>query len=153
MIDAGCVLGWMIWLVGFILDAGICVLGWIIWLIGFILIVGIIRDKDNILEGHKKVGSICIILIFTGMFGYMITLIGSSNPQRDIVVTYEKPTIIIKTNDITLVNHISKKGELVVIFNSKDVKYWNSTNIMIKITSGKNFYGKDSDSVHEVVIK
>jgi hypothetical protein len=83
----------------------------------------------------------------------MLCLPGLTTPIRNTVTTYETPTSIIKTNNVTLVNHIVG-NELVIggkLFLQAD--YWNSTNIMIRVNNGENFYGIKVSPAYEVILR
>ena len=127
------------------------VIGWIIWITCLILVVFVIRDKK--INVFDKFIAFILTFVVLGGFGLSMCYEGMFKPQKNIVITYEMPSSIVKTNNLTLVNHISKEGKVLVSLQSSDVKYWNSTNIMVEVKSGKNFYGYEVGNKYEVVLK
>ena len=108
--------------------------------------------EDGTASESKFVFSIFSFLFF-GSLGFMLCLPGLTTPIRNTVTTYETPTSIIKTNNVTLVNHIVG-NELVIggkLFLQAD--YWNSTNIMIRVNNGENFYGIKVSPAYEVILR
>jgi hypothetical protein len=61
--------------------------------------------------------------------------------NRDVSYSYIPPTSIIKTNDTTTVLYIAENGKKYVDLTNDEAKYWNSTNITIKVTEGRNLWG------------
>ena len=69
---------------------------------------------------------------------------------RDIRTEYAEPTYILRTNDMTHVVYINKK---IYTESYTDAKYWNSTNILMKVNSGKNIWGVElKDKAYEIGI-
>ena len=113
-------------------------IGMIIWMIGFICMFS---------GGKKEIIPIFILFFLIGL-PFMIP--GLVTIVKEEVITYEVPTSIIKTNNITVVTHIV--GNHIVSFNSfNDASYWNSTNIMIKVTNGKNIIKREISPDYEIV--
>lgn len=127
------------------------IIGWMIWITGIMTAVLFVRDVTAN-KGEKFWGVIaCVLLSFC--LGMIFACDGIFKPQRDTLISYETPTSIVKTNNLTMVNHISDGGRILASLVSGDAMYWNGTNIMIKITNGQNFYGYDVESTYKVVLK
>jgi len=60
--------------------------------------------------------------------------------SRDITYHYVSPTQIIRTNNVTHVIYVGIEGLRTESYN--DARSWNSTNIRVKIKSGKNTWGQ-----------
>jgi len=118
-------------------------------IVTFIIILGFIW-VDKIPINLKVFVTLFMSMIFT----FVISLSASPsivNIVRDIKYTYEPPTNIFKTNDTTFVNHIVGQ-EIVISFISTDTVFWNCTNILIEIKSGKNFWGEPLESKQYKVV-
>jgi hypothetical protein len=129
------------------------ILGLSLWALYPVLIAFIFfkEDEDFALKDKFSVSFFAFILF--GSIGLALCLPGFLTPVKNIVTTYETPTSIIKTNDVILINHIVE-NELVIggqLFSS--ASYWNSTNIMIKVNNGENFYGVKVSPEYEVILR
>ena len=127
------------------------VLGLTLWVVGLVLMFIIFLDRSN--DSGEKLGLSFAAFLFFGCIGFALCLPGIITPIKNTVTTYETPTSIIKTNNVTLVNHIVG-NELVIggkLFLQAD--YWNSTNIMIKVDNGENFYGIKVSPAYEVILR
>jgi len=127
------------------------VLGLTMWGVGLSLIAFVFFSKTN--DSEDKFGLFLLSFIFFGCIGLALCLPGIITPIKNTVTTYETPTSIIKTNNVTLVNHIVG-NELVIggkLF--LQANYWNSTNIMIKVDNGENFYGIKVSPAYEVILR
>jgi len=126
------------------------ILGIMVWIFGVWMIVDIVLGSKNVLEAIFVSFATGIVI---GSIGALVGLHGLMEPIRNEVITYETPTSIIKTNDITIVTHIIK-GDVVIssqVF--KEASYYNSTNIMIEVRCGKNFYGCDVGPFYRAIDK
>ena len=127
------------------------VLGLTLWVVGLVLMFIIFLDRSN--DSGEKLGLSFAAFLLFGCIGLSFNLPGLITPIRNNVTTYEIPTSIIKTNNVTLVNHIVG-NELVIggkLF--LEAAYWNSTNIMIKVDNGENFYGIKVSPAYEVILR
>ena len=116
------------------------------WLAGIIIIFSVLLDKSN-----NKVGQIFLVLLIFGSFGMAFNCKTFCNPSTDVKILYIEPTSIIKTNNVTVVNHIVNGNVYTEI--SKGADYWNSTNIIVQVTSGNNLYGYKAKDQYEILIK
>jgi len=127
------------------------IVAWIIWGFGIVGLCAVIFDKVG--GGDKFSDFMCIFLI-SGLLGLGFSIAGLITPMKDVKLSYEIPTSITKTNNFTFVNYV-KDGECVIPpFVSGETKYWNSKDIMIEVTDGKNLYGvilspKYAVTIHE----
>jgi len=126
------------------------VLGLVLWAVGLSLIAFIFLSKTT--DSEDKFGMSFGAFLLFGCIGFSLCLPGIITPINT-VTTYEIPTSIIKTNNVTLVNHIVG-NELVIGGNLfLQAAYWNSTNIMIKVDNGENFYGIKVSPAYEVILR
>jgi hypothetical protein len=116
------------------------------WLAGIILLLSVLFDYSN-----NKMGQIFVVLVMFGLTGMVLNCNTFFDPSTDVKILYIEPTSIIKTNNVTVVNHIVN-GEVYTKI-SRETDYWNSTNIMVQITSGNNLYGCKVKDEYEIVIK
>jgi hypothetical protein len=131
------------------------ILGLSLWTLYPVLVAFIFLKEDEDFTLSDKFSVSFITFILFGGIGLALCLPGFIAPVKNIVTTYETPTSVIKTNNVTLVNHIVE-NELVIggggqLFSS--ASYWNSTNIMIKVSNGENFYGVKVSPAYEVILR
>lgn len=73
-------------------------------------------------------------------------LCGPGNDRcKELTYTYEQPTSILKTNNITLITYIDSDLKNVKFKQYDTAEMWNSTNIVIKKIMGRNFFGIKMD--------
>jgi len=81
---------------------------------------------------------ICIVLL--GFLGALLfgspSFISIVKDKEDVFVN---PTAIVRTNNVTHVVYIHP--EKTYTETSTDAKYWNATNIQVRIRNGKNIWG------------
>jgi len=126
------------------------IIGICIWVIGFILSVKILfsQVKENMAGDRFIFAIICFFVM--GTLGWIFSYGGITNPVREIVISYEIPSHILKTNDITIVDHIVG-DKLVCNFVNTSASFYNSTNIRVRVISGNNFWKCRVNSLYEVV--
>jgi hypothetical protein len=125
-------------------------IGILVWLVGIVFAVVILFDEVE--DIRDRISLSMFALMFLGLMGFGFNIPGFIIPIKNIVTIYEVPTAIVKSDGVTVVAHVSNKKCVINNFSSTDTSYWNSTNIMIKIVSGNNFWGKEISN-YEVVIK
>ena len=114
-------------------------IGIIVWLVGIIFAIGILFDKEEYIK--DRISLAVFTLMFLGLIGLGFNIPGFMIPIKDVVTTYEVPTAIVKSDGVTIIVHVKNKKSVFNNFSTTSTSYWLSTNIMIKVVSGKNFYG------------
>ena len=89
----------------------------------------------------EAIGRAIFLLLACGIIGAFII---PSGPVKDITYSYIQPTLILKTNGITIVSYIDKKNNVYTI-SKNDGAWWISTNILVEFKSGENLIGKNSE--------
>lgn len=123
-------------------------IGMIIWVLGLYLISRILFEDAEF--NDDKVQGIFFVLVIAGFLGGLFNAPSCVCLSRDLTTTYVQPTHILKTNNVTVISHIV--GTELYSMKSTESIHWNSTNIMAKITSGKNLWGVPVASDYSFVI-
>jgi hypothetical protein len=118
----------------------------IIWMTEIFCIVSIMMDKEEL----QKIRLCFAILLLFGPMGFIFSIHPLFNMVRNKTITYETPTFVIKTNNIVSAAYIQDSTCLVQL-NSDSASYWNSTNIMVKKSSGENIFGISVRPIYEIV--
>ena len=124
-------------------------IGMAFWLFGVVLSIMIILDghkAGKVIEGLKCIPA---ILIICGVIGTGFNLGSFIMPVKNIKTHYEKPIVVLKTNDIVMVNYMDYDIPCMIYFT--DTSYWNSTNIRVEVESGQNIWGYDVKEEYRVV--
>ena len=130
-------------------DIILTTIGWGIFLLGFIWVGCILMDKEE--KVFDRIFTSFIIGGLTFIFFLIFQNCPMTHINRDIRFEYIIPSSIVKTNNITLVNHIGSNG-VVATLESKDAIYWNATNIMVEVLNGKTIYGNEGKVEYKIVI-
>lgn len=119
------------------------------WSFGFCLAITSLFSKTD-----KLAGFIMSIFIF-GLLGAAFFCPSVDNIVNDVRTEYVTPDYIVRTNDTTHVMHIIKNCGYYNVYTKSytDVKYWNATNIQVKVISGKNLWKNEVDSEYEIVLR
>ena len=128
------------------------VIGACFWMAGLVLAINILFTKESYHNLGDTVGASIMALIVFGMFGGLCNISGWVFMDKVTSTTYIPPTSIVKTNNVTLAHYI-KDGAVVARLESRCTDYWNSTNIMVEVTSGVNLHGNKVSDKYEIVIK
>ena len=118
-----------------------------IWVSSLFFVLDVILDED---KSYSKIGLCFAILIVFGAIGFTCAIPSLVTITKHKTITYETPTVLIKTNNLTIVQHI-QDSQCVIQLTSDSTSYWNSTNIMVKKTSGENLFGVSVRPDYEVV--
>lgn len=78
----------------------------------------------------KSQGELLLACIYSSFFWSYWIIPGLSNPIKNTIITYETPSMVIKTNDTVYVMYIADGKVISKI--SSEASYWNSENIRIK---------------------
>ena len=79
-------------------------------------------------------------LIICVAMGFLFLTPPLSSRCRELTYTYEQPTSILKTNNITIVTYVDTDIRDVKYKRYDSAEMWNSTNILIQKTMGRNFF-------------
>jgi hypothetical protein len=90
--------------------------------------------------------------IMAGILGFLFVIPSIVVVVNDPVIKEIIPTSIIKTNNVTMIVYIDEK-RIVQEWHYTDVAYWNSTNIVIKVNSGMNFWHKEASEICSPIYK
>jgi hypothetical protein len=123
--------------------------GMAFWVMGLISCGILVFSKKSKL--FEKIGGCLLIIGVYGFMGMILTGEATDTAIKDKVISYTSPTSIIKTNNITTVLYI-EEGKILCNASSSEASFWNSSNIMVRIISGKNIWGNEVDSRYNVVI-
>ena len=127
------------------------VIGWMILIVGFSLVINIMLSKNGG-DMLSRICGIALIIAFTGIFSLMF-LDESFTRMYDVsLISYQRPTSIVKTNNLTLVHYIQDE-KVIIDLVSKGTDFWNSDGIAIKVSHGVNLYGKKVNDIYEIVAK
>lgn len=127
-------------------------LGWVgivIWLVGIFFAIALLVDREENIGSRMSFGVMCFLIF--GSLGMAFACAGIFSPVRNCTYTYEVPTSIVKTNDVVIVNHVVG-GQVKASLMRNSAEYWNTTNIMTEVKSGKNFFGKDVRPNYNIVL-
>lgn len=126
------------------------IIGIIIWAFGIIL-------DGCILCWKESVASRAFAILYSSFIIFVLGLIFSipaiPTPISDVVTVYETPTSILRTNNLTIITHVNGDGCVISGQSFIDAATYNSTNIRVKVVSGKNFYGCEVGKFYKVVIE
>lgn len=113
---------------------------WIAVLFGIVLVaLGLIGAMGYwIWEKAFIYGLFC--LVFCSMLSMIFLAPPLYGRWRDLTYTYTQPTFIMKTNNVTVLTYI-ENGEVRLSASYDKAEWWNSTNIAVRKTSGRNFFG------------
>jgi len=124
-------------------------LGLLIWAIGFFVTLFLLFLND--VPFRYRLAYSFPLFVIALCFGFMLSMPGLVMPLKNITTSYQVPTSILKTNNMTAITHADENGFVIAGFVFPDSSYWDSTNIMVKVVSGKNFYGFDVKPSYEIV--
>lgn len=120
-------------------------IGTLMWTAGIGLIIAEFFETLDVMEEKLRIS--LVIFIVLGILGFIFLIPSVITLSKDIVTEYINPTSIIRTNDMTHVIYIKDQRLYTESYN--EVKYWNATNIRIKVYSGNNIW---NSKVNDVVI-
>ena len=114
-------------------------IGVMVWIVGMVIALAIISvvliDND-----FSALPYFFLIEILIGIFGWMFMIPGILEPVEDFYTKYIPPTSIIKQNEVMFINYV-KDGKEVASLTTRDIVYWNSTNIAVEVFDGNNING------------
>jgi hypothetical protein len=78
------------------------------------------------------------VLIVCGIIGTIFLTVPLYGRWRNLSYTFEPPTSVLKTNNITIITFVDNGVATFASYNTAEM--WTSTNIVIRKTFGRNFF-------------
>ena len=112
---------------------------WITAIIGIGLIVLGLISAIILWMTEKDFVAGFLIFILLGLMSMVFLAPPLLGRWRDLSYKYEPPTFIMKTNNITVLTYV-ENGAVRLSGSYDTADFWNSTNIAVKLTAGRNFF-------------
>lgn len=116
-----------------------------------VAVFGILVEIYHICIKRYSLSDCLAYLLLFLFIGIELSLPGIICPTKNVVITLEKPTSVVKNDTFTIIHHVVGGVETCSLI-TENPEFLNSTNIMIEKVAGKNFYNLEVTPIYNVKI-
>ena len=118
--------------------------------VGLAFILAIMLETTSFTFKEDVIASF-IVSFFIGLIAFFFGIPSFISITSNINDQYLEPTQIIKTNNSVHVIYIDKENMITKSY--VDIKSWNSTNIKVRVRSGKNIWKRDIQNETDILVE
>ena len=119
------------------------------WITAVFICVNDLFEKKGSNEKFQSFVGNAIVL---GGVGFLFSISGLFYIHRDVEVTYVPPTVLVQSNNYTMVIY-TKDNRMIAKLDSEMASWYTATSIAVKVTSGKNILGSVVENEYEIVMR